>query len=109
MYGNVGEKWVQVKHLDLGSMNLRCTGETFEIQDYHSFPHGYVAIKYEGVYLFIPDEIFENHFVKESEYKKYLTYGSIIHLNANGNLRAYEIDNIDGDDHYVTLSLKACD
>jgi len=109
MYGNVGEKWVQVKDLDLGNMHLRCTGDTFEIQDYYAVPHGYSSIKYNGVLLFVPDKIFKEHFVVEEEYKKYARCGSIIKVNANGNLRTYEIDNIDGDNYYVTLNLKACD
>jgi hypothetical protein len=44
-----------------------------------------------------------------SEYKKYYQLGDEIMLNANGNMRTYSIENVDGDSHYVTLNLEAVD
>ena len=36
----------------------------FEIAPYYSVPHGYTSIKYEGILLFIPDDIFNEHLVE---------------------------------------------
>lgn len=109
MFGNVGERYVQIKRLNLKSLILNEVGTEFVIQEYYSVPHGYAAIKHNDVLLFIPDEIFEKHFVTWEKYKQYYNYGDSIMINANGNLRTYSIESINGDSHYVTLSLTAVD
>ncbi|EXG87746.1 hypothetical protein K413DRAFT_4644 [Clostridium sp. ASBs410] len=106
IYGNVGEKWVQIKESRLGALDLKEMGSEFEIKDYYSVPHGYASIEYNGVLLFIPDNIFEKHFVKWSEYKQYYQLGDQIMINANGNLGTYTIEYIKGDGNCVTLDLK---
>lgn len=106
IYGNVGEKWVQIKELKLGALDLREIGTEFTIKDYYSVPHGFASIEYKGVLLFIPDKIFEEHFVKWSEYKQYYQLGDRIMINANGNFSTYLIENITGAGHYVTLELE---
>lgn len=87
-------------------MTLNNIGSEFEIKDYHSVPHGYASIEYNGVLLFIPDSIFEEHFIRWSEYKKYYQLGDRMMINANGNLSTYLIENITGAGHYVTLELE---
>lgn len=106
MYGNTGEKWVQIKKLCLNNLKLDEVGSEFTIGEYYSIPHGYTSIKHEGCMIFIPDKIFEDHFVKRDIYKQYYKLGDNIMINANGNLGRYIIDNVDGNGHYVTLSLK---
>lgn len=106
MYGNEGEKWVMVKELSINGLMINEAGTEFEIAPYYSVPHGYAAIKYEGILLFIPDNIFEEHFVKLEKYKQYYQLGDIIKINANGNLGEYVIEDISGDGHYVTLQLE---
>lgn len=106
MYGNEGEKWVMVKELSINGLMINEAGTEFEIAPYYSVPHGYAAIKYEGILLFIPDNIFEEHFVKLEKYKQYYQLGDIIKINANGNLGEYVVEDISGDGHYVTLQLE---
>ena len=106
IYGNVGEKWVQIKELKLGALDLKEIGTEFTIKDYYSVPHGFASIEYKGVLLFIPDKIFEEHFVKWSKYKQYYQLGDRIMINANGNLSTYTIEYIKGDGNCVTLDLK---
>lgn len=106
IYGNVGEKWVQIKELKLGALDLKEIGTEFTIKDYYSVPHGYASIEYNGILLFIPDDVFEEHFVRWSEYKKYYQLGDRIMINANGNLSTYTIEHIKGDGHYVTLEIE---
>lgn len=106
MHSNTGEKWVMINELSLNGLLINEAGTEFEIGDYYSVPHGYAPIEYEGLLLFIPDEIFEKHFIKLSEYKKYYQLGDRIMVNANGNLGTYAIDNIEGDGNYVTLRLE---
>lgn len=106
IYGNVGEKWVQIKELKLGALDLKEIGTEFIIMDYHSVPHGYASIEYKGVLLFIPDKIFEEHFVEWSKYKQYYQLGDQIMINANGNLSTYTIEGIEGNGHCVTLALE---
>lgn len=106
MFGNTGEKWVQIKELSINHLTLNEVGTEFKIGEYYSVPHGYTSIKYENCLLFIPDNIFEEHFVKLDIYKLYHQLGDKIMINANGNLGSYTIENVDGTGHYVTLSLK---
>jgi hypothetical protein len=106
MYGNEGERWVMIKKLSINGLMINEEGTEFEISPYYSVPHGYTSIKYEGILLFIPDKIFEEHFVRWDKYKQYYKLGDIIKINANGNLGDYSIEEIDGDGCYVTLSLK---
>lgn len=106
MYGNEGEKWVMVKPLSLENLKINEVGTEFEIAPYHNVPHGYASIEYEGVLLYIPDKIFEEHFAREVVYKKYSRLGDRILINANGNLGTYVIEEITGDGHYVTLHLE---
>jgi len=106
IYGNVGEKWVQIKELKLGALDLKEIGTEFTIKDYYSVPHGFASIEYKGVLLFIPDKIFEEHFVKWNKYKQYYQLGDRIMINANGNLSTYTIEYIKGDGNCVTLDLK---
>ena len=56
--------------------------------------------------FFIPDDIFNEHFVKLEKYKQYYQLGDVIKINANGNLSEYSIENITGDGHYVTMQLE---
>lgn len=109
MYGNVGERWIQVKKIDLNGLVLNEIGSEFVIQEYYSVPHGYASIKFNDILLFIPDELFKASFVTFGKYKKYYNLGDCVNINANGNLRTYTIENIDGDGHYITLSLEADD
>lgn len=111
MYGNVGETWVQIKKLETDKLVLDEIGtqfqiEEYQIEEYRSFPHSYASISYKGIYLFISDDIFKEHFVKWEVFKRYYQLGDRIMLNANGNLGEYTIENIDGDGCYVALSLK---
>ena len=106
MYGNEGEKWIMTKKLSINGLTVNEVGTEFEIAPYYSVPHGYVSIKYEGILLFIPDEVFEEHFVRLNTYKQYYCLGDIIKINANGNLGDYSIEGIDGDGHYITLRLE---
>jgi len=107
MYGNTGERWVMIKELSLNGMIINEAGTEFEIGEYYSVPHGYTSIEYEGCLLFVPDELFLEHFVKWEIYKKYYRLGDKIMLNANGNLGTYSIESINGGSHYVTISLEA--
>jgi hypothetical protein len=111
MYGNVGDKYILVKEIDKIGLILNDIGSEYEIQEYYSVPHGYTSIKHNGILLFIPDELFNKGFVKSEQYSRYKREGSVLYVNANGNLREYEIDTINSDDkaHYVTLHLKAID
>lgn len=106
MYGNEGEKWVMTKKLSMNGLTINEVGTEFEIKPYYSVPHGYTSIKYEGILLFIPDEVFEEHFVKLEIYKQYYTFGDVIKINANGNLSEYSIECITGNGYYVTLKLE---
>lgn len=106
IYGNVGETWVLIKELKLEALSLTDVGSEFKIKDYYSISHGYASIEYNGILLFIPDRIFEEHFIRLSEYKKYYQLGDRIMINANGNLSTYLIENITGAGHYVTLELE---
>lgn len=106
MYGNEGEKWVMVKELSINGLMINEVGTEFEIAPYYSVPHGYTSIKYEGILIFIPDEVFEEHFVRLDTYKQYYNLGDIIKINANGNLGDYTIEGIDGNGHYITLRLE---
>jgi len=111
MYGNVGEKYIQIKKITLNGFVLNDIGSEFVIQDYYSVPHGLTSIKYNNVLLFIPDELFNTHFVTYVKYKKYYNLGDEIMMNVHGNLRTYSIKSISGDDnsHYVTMSIEAVD
>lgn len=106
MYGNTGEKWVQIKELSLNHLELKEVGTEFTIGEYYSVPHGYTSIKHEECLIFIPDCIFEEHFVRWEIYKQYYQLGDVIMVNANGNLGKYVIEHIDGDSCYVNLTLK---
>lgn len=106
MYSNEGEKWVMVKPLTLGNLKIDEVGKEFKIAPYHSVPHGYASIEYEKVLLYIPDKVFEAHFVRKVVYEKYAGLGDRILINANGNLGTYTIEDITGDGHYVTLHLE---
>lgn len=106
MYGNEGEKWVMTKKLSLNGLTINEVGTEFEIKPYHSVPHGYASIQCEGILLFIPDKVFEEHFVKWETYKQHYQMGDLIKINANGNLSEYVIENISGNGHYVTLELE---
>lgn len=106
MYGNEGEKWVMTKPLSLNGLTINEVGTEFEIKPYHSVPHGYASIQYESILLFIPDKIFEEHFVKWEVYKQHYQLGDVIKVNANGNLNEYVIEGISGNGHYVTLELE---
>ena len=61
---------------------------------------------FQQVHIFIPDKVFEEHFVRLDTYKQYYHLGDIIKINANGNLEDYSIVRIDGDGHYITLRLE---
>ncbi len=106
MYGNEGEKWIMTKILSIGGLGISAVGREFEIKPYHSVPHGYASIQYEGILLFIPDEIFEEHFIKLETYKQYYQLGDIIKINVNGNLSEYVIENISGTGHYAKVDLE---
>lgn len=106
MYGNEGESWVQVKPLNLNGLRLNNVGGEFKIAPYHSVPHGYASISYEGVLLFILDKVFEEHFVRKTVYDQYAKVGDTIKINANGNLGTYTIEHIKGNGYYVTLELE---
>lgn len=108
MHGNVGEKYIQIKDLVIGNMYLNECGTEFEIQNYYSVPHGYSSIRYDGILLFIPDKVFEEHFITLIKYKQYYQLGDHIMINANGTFDTYSIENIDGNSHYVTLKLERC-
>ncbi|WP_156882270.1 hypothetical protein [Lacrimispora indolis] len=95
-----------IKELKLEALSLTDVGIEFKIKDYYSIPHGYASIEYNGILLFIPDRIFEEHFIRLSEYKKYYQLGDRIMINANGNFSTYLIENITGAGHYVTLELE---
>lgn len=106
IYGNVGETWVLIKELKLDALTLTDVGNEYKIKDYYSIPHGYASIECNGILLFIPDYVFEEHFIRLSEYKKYYQLGDRIMINANGNFSTYLIENITGAGHYVTLELE---
>lgn len=106
MYGNEGEKWVMVKELSINGLMINEVGTEFEIAPHYSVPHGYTSIKYEGILIFIPDKVFEEHFVRLDTYKQYYNLGDIIKINANGNLGDYSIEGIDGNGYYITLRLE---
>lgn len=106
MYGNEGEKWIMVKPLSLNNLKINEVGSEFEIAQYHSVPHGYASIEYESCLIYIPDKVFEEHFVKKNIYDQYAKLGDLLYINANGNLGSYTIENIAGDGHYVTLQLE---
>ena len=63
-------------------------------------------MKYESCLIYIPDKVFEEHFVKKNVYDQYAKLGDLLYINANGNLGSYTIENITGDGHYVTLQLE---
>lgn len=106
MYGNECERWVMTHKLSVNGLMINEVGTEFKIAQYYSVPHGYTSIQYEGILLFIPDKIFENHFVKWDIYKQYYNLGDYVMINANGNLGTYSIEDINGDGEYVTLMLK---
>ena len=106
IYGNVGETWVLIKELKLEALTLTDVGNEYKIKDYYSIPHGYASIECNGILLFTPDRVFEEHFIRLSEYKKYYQLGDRIMINANGNFSTYLIENISGAGHYVTLELE---
>lgn len=103
MYGNTGDTYVQIKKLCLDGLLLDKVGEECDILP---TPHGFTALNYGGCLLYIPDNIFEEHFVRWEVYKQYYCLGDIISINANGNLGDYSIKGIEGDSHYVTLRLE---
>ena len=109
MYGNEGDRYVQVKKLCVDGLNIDYIGKTVEIGQYYSVPHGLTALKYNNILVYVPDKLFEEHFVREEVYKQYLTYGDKICINANGNLNVYCIEEIQGEGHFVTLRLKKDD
>ena len=106
MYGNEGEAWVMVKALNIGGLSLDRVGEEYKIAPYHYVPHGYASIEHEMILIYIPDRIFEEHFVGKKVYEQYVGLGDRIKINANGNLGTYVIENITGDGHYATLQMK---
>lgn len=106
MNGNTGDLYVQIKKLCLDGLLLDKVGEGFRIGEYYSTPHGFTALGRGGCLLYVPDEIFEEHFVKWEVYKRYYCLGDKISINANGNLGEYSIEDIDGDGHYITLRLE---
>lgn len=106
MYGNEGEAWVMVKALNIDGLSLDRVGEEYKIAPYYSVPHGYASIEHENVLLYIPDRIFEDHFVRKKVYEQYAGLGDQIKINANGNLGTYVIENITGNSCYVTLQMK---
>lgn len=106
MYGNTGDTYVQIKKLCLDGLLLDKVGEEFKIGEYYSTPHGFTALNHGGCLLYVPDNIFEEHFVRWGVYKQYYRLGDIISINANGNLGDYSIEGIEGDSHYVTLRLE---
>lgn len=106
MYGNEGDQWVLVKPLTLGRVVINEVGEIFKIGQYYSVPHGYTSIEDNDSLIYIRDKIFEEHFVKKQIYDLYKREGSVICINANGNLGKYTIEDITGDGQYVTLQLK---
>ena len=105
MYGNEGEAWVMVKALDIDGLTLDMVGKEYKIAPYHSVPHGYASIEHEKVLLYIPDKIFEDHFVRKKVYEQYASLGDRIKINANGNMGTYVIKNITGDGRYLTLQM----
>lgn len=106
MYGNEGERWVMTNELSINGLMINEVGTEFTISPYYSVPHGYTSIKYEGILLFIPDKIFEEHFVRWDTYKQYYNLGDTIKINTDGNLEDYSIVDISGDGRCVTLTLK---
>lgn len=106
MYGNEGERWVMISELSLNGLMINEVGTVFKIAPYHSVPHGYASIEYEGILLFIPDQVFQDHFVRWDTYKQYYNVGDIIKINANGTLADYSIGRVEGDGYYVTLRLE---
>lgn len=106
MYGNEGEAWIMTKALSMEGLKLDNVGQEYKIAPYHSVPHGYASIEHENILLYIPDKIFEEHFVRKEVYKQYAGLGDRIKINANGNMGVYVIENITGDGCYVTLQMK---
>ena len=106
MYGNTGEKYVQIKKLNQDGLSIDKVGEEFKIGEYYSVPHGFTALSHSGCLIYVPDGIFKEHFVKWEVYKQFYCLGDKICINANGNLGKYSIEEIDGDGHYVTLKLE---
>ena len=113
MYGNVGEKYIQIKEINQGGLKIKNIGEEFEIQEYYSVPHGYTSIKCDGILIFVPDKLFNECFVVKELYNTYLKQGDNIKVNVNGEFRTYEITVIEttsgGGSHYVSLGLEAID
>lgn len=106
MYGNEKEPWVMVKPLLLNGFQLDKVGDIFEIGPYYSVPHGYTSIQHEGILLYIPDQIFVQHFSKKTLYDQYVRIGSIIRLDINGNFGDYVIKSIQIPSDGMTASLE---
>lgn len=104
MFGNEGERWVQIKPLNLEGITLDRTGEVFVVQEYCSLPHDYVAIKCKDIVCTLTDEVFLNHFIKETEYD-YYGVGSKLKLNIGGVLGTYYINVINPCESHITLKL----
>lgn len=112
MYSNVGDKYIQVKEINKDGFKLNNIGTEYVIQEYYSVPHGYTSIKYNGILMFIPDNLFNNCFVKEDLYNKYIKQGDNLRVNVNGEFRTYEvvcIEQTGNGTHYVSLGLEAID
>ena len=99
------------KELIIDGFAFNDVGGEYEIQEYYTVPHGFASIKHEGILLFIPDNLFNEYFIKKDRYMKYRKEGDTLFLNVIGDLREYEINEIKakGNTHYVTLELKAVD
>jgi hypothetical protein len=113
MYGNVGDKYIQIKEINQSGLKLNNIGEEYEIQEYYSVPHGYTSIECDGILIFVPDELFNKCFVIKEKYNRYLKQGDNIMVNVKGEFRTYEITCIEatsgGGSHYVSLGLEAVD
>ena len=62
--------------------------------------------------MFIPDELFNECFVKEDIYNKYIKQGDNLRVNVNGEFRTYEVVSIEQNGsgtHYASLELEAID
>ena len=106
MYGNTGEKYVQIKKLDRDVLSIDKVGEEFKIGEYYSTPHRFTALNQGGCLIYVPDGVFKEHFVKWEIFKQFYSLGDVICINAKANLGKYSIERIDGDGQYVTLRLE---
>lgn len=112
MYGNVGDKYIQIKEINKRGFKLSNIGEQYTIQEYYSVPHGFTSIKCNDVLLFIPDILFEKCFVRREVYNRYVKTGDNLLVHVDGEFREYKVtwvESIGAGTDFVKLSLESCD